>query len=137
MSITPTEHRDTAPADFTGVFTEQTRRRLRERRLALGLTYERLADALGINGSTLRKWESGTTRRCSLFCRPLIADFLSGNYDLLLRPVPVPPSADQDLASVLTPQDSLLRQTYHHAPLRPSLHERLRQMLGFTVAVRR
>ena len=137
MSITPTEHRDTAPADFTVVFTEQTRRRLRERRLALGLTYERLADALGINGSTLRKWESGTTRRCSLFCRPLVADFLSGDYDLLLRPFPVPPPAAPDLPSVLTAQDSLLLQTYHHDPLLPSLHERLRRMLGITVAVHR
>ncbi len=74
--------------EFDGRITPAVSRRLRSRRIALGLSYERLAEALGVSWSTLRKWELGECCRCTAPMQEILADFLDGRYDeqLLHRP---------------------------------------------------
>ena len=67
--------------EFDGRITPAISQRLHSRRLALGLSYERLAEALGVSWSTLRKWELGECCRCTLPMQQLLADFLGGRYD--------------------------------------------------------
>ena len=125
---------------FTGTFTEETRRRLRERRLELGLTHERLACLFNVNWSTVRKWENGTTRRCALFCRPLVADFLSGALDHLVRPVAALPAAQahsRQMSDLLLALGDALRMGGLLDPLTLALIERLRQRLGLPLMGRR
>jgi len=67
--------------EFDGRITPAISQRLHSRRLALGLSYERLAEALGVSWSTLRKWELGECSRCTASKQERLADFLRGNYD--------------------------------------------------------
>ena len=72
-----------SPSDlrFDGQFTPLVRQELRHKRLALGVTQERLAWILNTNWSTLRKWEAGKTAACQDRYIPRINDFLGGAYD--------------------------------------------------------
>ena len=67
--------------EFDGRITPDVRRRLRGRRLAFGLSYERLAEVLGVSWATLRKWELGECGRCSASRQGVLANFLKGCYD--------------------------------------------------------
>ncbi len=66
---------------FEGQFTPGVRQELRNKRLTLGITQERLAWLLKTNWSTLRKWEAGQTTACHDRYIPRINDFLDGAYD--------------------------------------------------------
>ena len=71
---------------FDCEFSQKVRKMFRDRRQALGLSYNSLAQTLGVNWSTLRKWEMGMTRNCNLRHRLVIEDFLNGKLDeTLLR----------------------------------------------------
>jgi len=70
---------------FSGILTPQIRKKLKARRMSLGLTYYRLATFFGINWSTLRKWELGPTTSCSISKRAKINNFLAGKYDKELK----------------------------------------------------
>jgi len=76
--------------EFDGRITPAISRRLHSRRIALGLSYQALADALGVCWSTLRKWELGECHHCTEPMQPLLADFLRGSYDELLLSRSVP-----------------------------------------------
>lgn len=67
--------------EFDGRITPDVRRRLRGRRLAFGLSYERLAEVLGVGWATVRKWECGECGRCSAPMQEILANFLKGCYD--------------------------------------------------------
>ncbi|MFA6815733.1 MAG: helix-turn-helix domain-containing protein [Lentisphaeria bacterium] len=67
--------------NFSGTLTPQIRKKIKVKRMALGLTYYRLATFFGINWSTLRKWELGPTASCSLSKRLKVNNFLDGKYD--------------------------------------------------------
>ena len=64
---------------------DRVRRRLRERRLELGLTLEAVAARAAIDVSTLSRLESGK-RRLALDHLPALADALGVSADELLRP---------------------------------------------------
>ncbi len=72
-------------AEFDGVFTEWVRLRLRQHRKELGLSLAGLGAKLGVDWSTVRKWETGATRRCHPSMVPVIGDFLCGCCDWRLR----------------------------------------------------
>ncbi|NMA41883.1 MAG: hypothetical protein GX946_00710 [Oligosphaeraceae bacterium] len=69
---------------FNGIFTPELRRRLQVKRLELGLAYQRLGALLQVNWSTIRKWECGQTKCCTLNMRKRVEDFLNGKYDEIL-----------------------------------------------------
>ena len=71
--------------EFDGVFTEWVRLRLRQHRKELGLSLAGLGAKLGVDWSTVRKWETGATRRCHPSMVPVIGDFLCGCHDWRLR----------------------------------------------------
>ncbi|NLF94933.1 MAG: hypothetical protein GX564_13690 [Oligosphaeraceae bacterium] len=66
---------------FDGRLNEAIRRRIREKRLQLGLPYQKLALFFNICWSTLRKWEQGPTMYCSLVMRPKLEAFINGECD--------------------------------------------------------
>ena len=72
-------------AEFDGVFTEWVRLRLRQHRRELGLSLAGLGAKLGVDWSTVRKWEMGATRRCHPSLIPVIGDFLRGCCERRLR----------------------------------------------------
>ena len=71
--------------EFDGVFTEWVRLRLRQHRKELGLSLAGLGAKLGVDWSTVRKWETGATRRCHPSMVPVIGDFLCGCHEWRLR----------------------------------------------------
>lgn len=66
---------------FDGRLNAVVRRRIREKRLQLGLPYQKLALFFNICWSTLRKWEQGPTMYCSLVMRPKLEAFINGECD--------------------------------------------------------
>ncbi|NMA43720.1 MAG: helix-turn-helix transcriptional regulator [Oligosphaeraceae bacterium] len=66
---------------FDGKLNDELRMHLRNKRLQMGLPYERLAEVFGVDWSTIRKWECGPTKRCSIPMRQKLMDFLNGKYD--------------------------------------------------------
>ncbi|NMA43718.1 MAG: helix-turn-helix transcriptional regulator [Oligosphaeraceae bacterium] len=66
---------------FDGKLSDELRRRFRNKRLQMGLSYQRLAAVFGADWSTIRKWECGPTKSCSIALRQKLIDFLSGEYD--------------------------------------------------------
>lgn len=69
----------TLPGD--GTITEEMRLRLKEKRIALGLSMQRAAAVMGLNWATIRKWEQGLTVRCSISSRRQLERFLNGEFD--------------------------------------------------------
>ena len=55
-----------------------TRHQLKERIEKLGLSYQDVADFLGIGKSTLQRWINGNVKRCSPALLPRLNSFLSG-----------------------------------------------------------
>ncbi len=66
---------------FQGVFTPGVRRRMKSRRKALGLSVQKLGEAMGVNWSTLRKWEDGSVGCCRPAHARKLSRFLSGELD--------------------------------------------------------
>jgi predicted transcriptional regulator len=64
--------------------TPETRRRRRETRVELGLTFKAVGMLLGVDWSTVRKWETGLTRRCSITVGPRLERLLRGEFDMEL-----------------------------------------------------
>ena len=58
--------------------TIATRHKLKERIEKLGLSYQEVADFLGIGKSTLQRWINGDVKRCSPALLPRLNSFLSG-----------------------------------------------------------
>ena len=67
-----------------GILTPEIRAMLLSKRCQLQLSYEDLSQKLGVNWSTLRKWELGVTGSCSLRYRRRLESFLKGEFDLSL-----------------------------------------------------
>jgi len=63
------------------LFTLRFCEKLRERRRELGLSYAQLGFFLGVNWSTVRKWEQGGVMACNARVRPALLAFLSGKSD--------------------------------------------------------
>ncbi|OGV86609.1 MAG: hypothetical protein A3K19_03665 [Lentisphaerae bacterium RIFOXYB12_FULL_65_16] len=61
--------------------TPEMRQRLRQKRVELGLTLKAVGMLLGVDWSTVRKWENGLTRRCSITVGPRLERFLRGEFD--------------------------------------------------------
>jgi len=66
---------------FDGRLNVEMRRRIREKRLQLGLPYQKLAIFFNSCWSTIRKWEQGPTMYCSLVMRPKLEAFINGECD--------------------------------------------------------
>jgi len=69
---------------FDGRFNSEIRRLIQLKRQQLGLPYQHIASFFAANWSTVRKWETGPTERCSVAMRPKVEDFLNGKYDKML-----------------------------------------------------
>ena len=69
------------PYTFDGVFHEEIRQAFIRKRRELGVTYSQIGDLLGINRSTIRKWEHGDTTTCHGKYITAIQGFLNGAYD--------------------------------------------------------
>lgn len=69
------------PLPFTGKFTSEHRRRLRQLRERLGLSYQELGNFFNLSWSTFRKWERGETPSCQPRHIELIKGLLNGEYD--------------------------------------------------------
>ena len=69
------------PEYWDGEITPDIQQRLREARMRLGLPYKSVGAVLGVDWSTVRKWEKGMSRHCSLTIRPRLERFLAGGYD--------------------------------------------------------
>lgn len=85
-----------ATETFAGRFTPAIRKRIKSKRLSLGLSLQQLGDFLKINWSTIRKWESGSTTICHPRHIRLIQNLLDGEFDQSLR---VAPTELDELAS--------------------------------------
>jgi len=72
---------------FDGTFTPEIRTLMRDKRRALGASLQQLAEMMGVNISTLRKWESGQGKRCHAIHICRIVEFLGGEYDRRLKAV--------------------------------------------------
>ena len=72
--------------DETCLLTPAIRRRLKEKRLQLGLTYRLLSDFFHVSWSTFQKWESESApARCQKHFRNLLNAYLAGEHDEALR----------------------------------------------------
>lgn len=71
--------------NFDGVFTDTLRVCFKTHRLGLRVSLVQLADFLHINWSTIRKWESGDSKRCHPRHIGRVNDFLNGVYDSRLE----------------------------------------------------
>lgn len=66
---------------FDGQLNQNIRRRIRDKRLQLGLPYRAMALFFNRSWSTIRKWECGPTTSCSVAMRPKLEAFLNGECD--------------------------------------------------------
>ena len=66
---------------FDGAFSKEDREKLRQRRMALHLTQEKLADILEVKWETERNWENGKSTQCRLTHISLVKRFLNGELD--------------------------------------------------------
>ena len=57
------------------------RHQLRERIISLGVSYQQVADFLGIGKSTLQRWINGKITNCSAVLWPRLEALLSGRLD--------------------------------------------------------
>lgn len=69
---------------FNCVFTPEIRKIFKEKRQILGLSYNSLAEIIGANWSTLRKWEMGKTINCNIRYRIAIEEFLNDDVNHIL-----------------------------------------------------
>jgi len=65
----------------SGKFSLEIRNLFRCRRMQMGLSYYHLSRHLGVNWSTVRKWENGSTSECTHRMRPIVDSFLKGEMD--------------------------------------------------------
>ena len=83
--VTDNEFFDVSHADriagFDGVFTQEIRRAIHNKRKKMGLSYSVLAKFFGLNWSTVRKWENGPTKACASYYVKKIIRFLKGEFD--------------------------------------------------------
>ncbi len=70
--------------EMDGILTPEIRAMLLSKRCQLQVSYEELSLKLGVNWSTLRKWELGVTGSCSLRYRRRLVAFLRGEFDISL-----------------------------------------------------
>jgi len=70
---------------FGGEITTEIQRKLRRKRLELGLTYTQLAEFFHIHWTTMRKWEGGRVRFCLPRHRRQMQRFIAGECDDLFN----------------------------------------------------
>ena len=72
--------------DETCLLTPAIQRRLKEKRLQLGLTYRLLGDYFHVSWSTFQKWECAPApARCQKHFRNLLNSYLAGEHDEALK----------------------------------------------------
>jgi transcriptional regulator with XRE-family HTH domain len=98
-----TDDGDTAMAEDAAVTRAATWARLVQRRKALGLTQEALAGVLGVERSTMVRWERGETEPMSLV-RPRLARALQVSADRLGEPLEGGAGTGQGGAAALVPR---------------------------------
>ena len=79
--------KENGPSEFIQFeceFTEKIRRLFKAKRQILGLSYNSLAEIIGANWSTIRKWEIGRTMNCNLRFRIAVEDFLNDDANHIL-----------------------------------------------------
>lgn len=78
-----------APAEFGqrimfgGNLDAGMRQLIRQKRLQLGLSYQRQAVFFNVDWSTIRQWEQGPTNRCHASWQSLLENFINGELDHL------------------------------------------------------
>jgi hypothetical protein len=85
--VSPSWYNDERSLEFlnSGKFSLEVRDLFRCRRMQMGLSYYHLSKHLGVNWSTVRKWETGQTSECTHRMRPIVDAFLKGAMDDQLR----------------------------------------------------
>lgn len=68
---------------FDGKLDAGMRQLIRQKRLQLGLSYQRLAFFFNVDWSTIRKWEHGPTHRCHALWQSQLEKFINGELDHL------------------------------------------------------
>ncbi|MFA4945664.1 MAG: helix-turn-helix domain-containing protein [Lentisphaeria bacterium] len=68
---------------WDGELTPEIRRRLREKRVQLGVTCQNVGALLKVDSSTVLKWEHGKVKRATITVRPRLEAFLRGEYDAI------------------------------------------------------
>ena len=104
--------------------TTELRRKLIEKRQALGITVNEVAAELGVKAMTVRRWESGETTRCIHALAPLVTDFLAGKYDERF-PVSGRPSALSQEREALKEQIRRLVHLYLEAREHPEVRRHI------------
>lgn len=70
-----------AGGEWDGVITPEMRSALRAKRDELDASFKGVGLALGVDGSTVSKWEEGGIPKCSFRSRKRILRYLRGEYD--------------------------------------------------------
>ena len=71
---------------FDCLFTPEIRKKFKEKRQYLGLSLHGIAEIIGADWSTIRKWETGKTKNCNIRYRVAVEDFLNDDVnDILLK----------------------------------------------------
>lgn len=94
-------------------------KKIRDRRLALGLTLEQVGDYCGVGKSTVRKWETGLIREMKRDKIALLASVLNMSPVDLIEEVPDSPARTLD-------EDRL--EALHQNPRLGLLFDRTRRM---------
>ena len=100
--------------EFNGTFTKEIRDSMRLKRMELGLSYHRAANYLGVNWSTFRKWENGTTKDCDVCYRPRIEKFINGDYDEQLVGY-TEPLHYEDVANLMSERVQMVMENFSNA----------------------
>ena len=127
---------------FCGDFTQGGRECLRERRKRMGLSIEQLGKAMGVQGTTLRKWENGSVRFCNPVNARKVRRFLAGELDEALRGLSLTPLAHceerrlqhQPLLKCMERISELYRVCQGHPRLESAVLENLNAALARTTA---
>ena len=73
---------------FSGTFDAESREAFKKRRLEHGLSRNALAQLLGVDGITIKRWECGPVVNVTAMARNIIETFMSGGIDHRIKNKP-------------------------------------------------
>lgn len=117
---------------FTGELTDEIRNSFLDKRNSLKLTRYKLAQLLGIDPVTIKRWEEGPTTQTSQIMISIITDFIEGKFDRKIMKQTVKPSLPGAIRSI--PREIIsplvkLSKLYMSCSSQPQLRERILQGL--------
>ncbi len=119
---------------FNGTLNNDTRTELREKRKKLGLSYDNMADFIGVHWSTYRKWELGPTARCSMGHTRTLNALLNGKYDYILAATKKGTAEkDHDAEKILNSLSLISSLISDAPPIREEFNNKLNSILDNAV----